>query len=140
MREGGAPRPMTSRALHARSAIGRADLLRVLAAHGEAAMEQLAAALGYERELVEISVASPPALHSFVGRVDSRLVPPRASPSSARLPCPPPACSRSRRTSKRTLPSLRGKTRHRSGCSVPGCCPKTLVLTLARFAYPRACR
>ncbi|WP_299066775.1 hypothetical protein, partial [Accumulibacter sp.] len=44
--------------LHSRTAVGRADLLRVYAEQGERALEQAAAALGYERRVVPAPVVA----------------------------------------------------------------------------------
>ena len=50
------------KALHTRTAVGRADLLRVYAKQGEQALEQAAAALGYERRLPPETVVASAAV------------------------------------------------------------------------------
>jgi hypothetical protein len=67
---------MTSQVLHAKSAVGRADLLRVLAAHGEQALERYAAALGYERKPASVEVDHSVTLDSVVLRASGEVTPP----------------------------------------------------------------
>ncbi|WP_291847429.1 formylglycine-generating enzyme family protein [Accumulibacter sp.] len=59
---------MKVRPLRARTAVGRADLLRVYAEHGEEMLEQAAWALGYERR------AAPPLVTAFAKIVASPVV------------------------------------------------------------------
>jgi formylglycine-generating enzyme required for sulfatase activity len=83
---------MKSRAVRAKTAVGRADLLLVLAAYGEPALKQLAAALGYEREPPTVEVAS-----SFASEASDTL--------SARIEVGPPPAQRIERAA--TLPAAR---------------------------------
>ncbi len=63
--------------LRARTAVGRADLLRVYAEHGEEVLEQAAWALGYERRVaLPLVTASVNGTISPVGTVFADAAPP----------------------------------------------------------------